>query len=158
MTTTPTHSEALDAAYALLAEGERQIADGQYGEGSANVYQAAFTALRAVAKTRGWPCETEDDVSDVTNRLDNIEPLPDDVADAIRMAFERANDPLPVFSTLFTTTVLCFKLHAATVFRDGVSLPVYFWEPEDYVKSLPLVKKFIDLLRSELQTQTDHDP
>jgi hypothetical protein len=158
MTTTPTQSEALDAAYALLAEGERQIADGQYGEGSANVYQAAFTALRAVAKTRGWPCETEDDVSDVTNRLDNIEPLPDDVSDAIRAAFERANDPLPVFSTLFTTTVLCFKLHAATVFRDGVSLPVYFWEPEDYVKSLPLVKKFIDLLRSELQTETDHDP
>ena len=158
MTTTPTHSEALDAAYALLAEGERQIAAKQYREGSASVYQAAFTALRAVSKSRGWPCETDDDVSDVTHWLDNIEPLPGDVAEAIRMAFERANDPIPVFSTLFTTTVLCFKLHSATVFRDGTSLPVYFWEPEDYVKSLPLVKKFIDLLRLELQTETDHDP
>lgn len=158
MTTTPTHSEALDAAYALLAEGERQIAAGQYREGSASVYQAAFTALRTVADSRGWACETEQDVDDIIHRLDGVEPLPDDVAEAIKVAFEPVDDPLPVFSILFSTTVLCFKLHSATVFRDGVSLPVYFWEPEDYTKSLPLVEKFIDLLKSELKTEADHDP
>ncbi len=157
MTTTPTHSETLDAAYALLAEGERQIAAGQYREGSADVYEAAFTALRAVAKSRGWPCETEEDVYDATYRLDGVEPPPDDMAEAIKVALERVDDPLPVFSTLFIN-VTCFKLHSATVFRDGISLPVYFWEPEDYVKSLPLVKKFIDLIGSELQTKAGHDP
>lgn len=155
MTATPTHSESLDTAYAMLSEGERQIAAGKYREGSANVYQAAFTAVQAVSASRGWPCQTEEDASDVTHRLDNIEPLPEDVAQAVKAAFERVHDPLPVFSTLFTTTVLCFKLHSATVFRDGTSLPVYFWEPEDYVKSLPLVKKFIDLLRSQIQTDDD---
>ena len=157
MTTTPTHSETIDAAYALLAEGERQIAAGRYREGSANVYQAAFTALHAVATERGWPCETEEDIYDAIYRLDGVEPLPDDVAEAIKVAFERVDDPLPVFSTLFIN-VTCFKLHSATFFRDGISLPVYFWESEDYVKSLPLVKKFIDLLRSELQTEAGHDP
>ena len=106
---------------------------------------------------RGWVCETHDDGHPVIYRLDDVEPPPEDVAEAIEVAFERVDDPLPVYSLLFTT-VLCFKLHSATVFRDGVSLPVYFWEPEDYVKSLPLVKKFIDLLRSELQTEVSHDP
>ena len=43
MTTTLTHPETLDAAYALLAEGEGQITAGRYREGSANVYQAAFS-------------------------------------------------------------------------------------------------------------------
>ena len=157
MTTTPTHSEVLDAAYALLAEGEREISAGHYREGSANVYQAAFAALRAVADSRGWPCETEEDVDDIIHRLDGVEPLPDDAAEAIKVAFERVDDPLPVYSTLFIN-VACFKLHSATVFRDGVSLPVYFWEPEDYTKSLPLVEKFIDLLRSELLAESDHDP
>lgn len=157
MTTTLTPPETLDAAYALLAEGERQIAVGQFREGSANVYQAALAALQAVAESRGWPCETEEDVDDIIHRLDGVEPLPDDAAEAIKVAFEHVNDPLPVFSTLFVN-VDCFKYHSAIVFRDGVSLPVYFWEPEDYVKSLPLVKKFIDLLRSELQSVAGHDP
>lgn len=157
MTTTSAQSESIDTAYALLAEGERQIAGGQYREGSASVYQAAFTALQAVAQRRGWVCETEQDVDDIIHRLDGVEPLPDDAAEAIKVAFERVDDPLPVFSTLLVN-VDCFKYHSATVFRDGVSLPVYFWEPEDYVKSLPLVKKFIDLLRLELQNESDHDP
>ena len=157
MTTTLTHSETLDAAYALLAEGERQIAAGRFREGSASVYQAAFTALRQVAARRGWVCETYEDADDIIYRLDGVEPPAEDVAEAIKIAFERVDDPLPVFSTLYIN-VVCFKLHSATVFRDGVSLPVYFWEPEDYVKSLPLVKKFIDLLRLELQTEADHDP
>ena len=157
MTTTLTQPATIAAAYELLADGKRQIARGQYQEGSASVYQAAFTALRAVADSRGWPCETEEDVDDIIHRLDGVEPLPDDAAEAIKVAFERVDDPLPVYSTLFIN-VACFKLHSATVFRDGVSLPVYFWEPEDYTKSLPLVEKFIDLLRSELLAESDHDP
>ena len=157
MTTTPTHSEVLDAAYAMLSEGEREISAGHYREGSASVYQAAFTALRAVADRRGWPCETEEDVDDIINRLDGVEPLPDDAAEAIKVAFERVDDPLPVYSTLFIN-VACFKLHSATVFRDGISLPVTFWEPEDYVKSLPLVKKFIDLLESEMPGEVVNEP
>ena len=157
MTTTPTHSEALDAAYALLAEGERQIAAGQYREGSASVYQAAFTALRCVADSRGWPCETEEDVCGATYRLDGKVP-PNSLADAIQQGLAASiDDPLPVYGLLFTT-VICFKLHGDTVFRDGISLPVTFWEPEDYVKSLPLVKKFIDLLASEKLAETVHDP
>ena len=157
MTTKPTHSETLDAAYALLAEGERLIIAGRFQEGSANVYQAAFTALRAVADERGWPCGTEDDIYDATYRLDGKEP-PDDFADAVKRGLEASvDDPLPVYGLLFST-VICFKLHGETVFRDGVSLPVYFWEPEDYVKSLPLVRKFIDLLVSENLVETVHEP
>ena len=53
MTTTPAYSESIDASYALLAKGERQITSGQYREGSANVYQAAFTVVQAVAESRG---------------------------------------------------------------------------------------------------------
>lgn len=157
MTTTPTHSEVLDAAYAMLSEGEREISAGRYREGSASVYQGALIALRAVADSRGWPCETEEDVDDIINRLDGVEPLPDDAAEAIKVAFERVDDPLPVYSTLFIN-VACFKLHSATVFRDGISLPVTFWEPEDYVKSLPLVKKFIDLLESEMPGEVVNEP
>ena len=152
MTTTPTHSEALDAAYAFLDEGERQIAAGQYREGSANVYQAAFTALRAVAKTRGWPCETEEDLCNATYRLDGKEP-PEDFADAVKRGLESSiDDPLPVYGLLFTT-VYCFKHHSHTRSADG-SLPTVFWEPDDYVRSLPLVKKFIDLLASEKNHET----
>ncbi len=157
MTTTPTHSEALDAAYTLLAEGERQIAAGQYREGSANVYQAALTALRAAAKSRGWPCETEEDVCDATYRLDGMDP-PGDFADAVKRGLEASiDDPLPIYGLLFTT-VICFKLHGETVFRDGISLPVTFWEPENYINSLPLVKKLIDLLASEILAETVHEP
>ena len=154
MTTTPTHSESIDTAYALLAEGERQIAAGQYREGSANVYQAAFTALR-VSESRGWPCETEEDVCNATYRLDGKEP-PDDFADAVKRGLESSiDDPLPVFGLLFTT-VYCFKHHSRTRSPDG-SLPTVFWEPADYVKSLPLVKKFIDLLASEKNHKTANE-
>ena len=53
----------------------------------------------------------------------------------------------PFYGHCYSPPLTCFKLpQCETVFRDGVSLPVYFWEPEDYVKSLPLVRKFIDLL------------
>ena len=152
-TLTQTHPETLAPAYDLLADGERQIAAGQYREGSASVYQAAITALRAVADARGWPADA--DAYDITHRLDNIEPLPDDNAEAIKVAFERVNDPLPVFCTLFIN-VVCFDHHGRTVSPDG-SLPTTFWEPEDYVKSLPLVKKFIHLLAAEIPAQRAYD-
>ena len=155
MTATSTHSESIDTAYALLAEGERQIAAGQYREGSADVYQAAFTALHAVAKSRGWPCETEEDVCNATYRLDGKEP-PASLSDAIKRGLESsADDPLPVFGLLFAT-VYCFKHHSLTRSPDG-TLPTAFWQPEDYVKSLPLVKKFIDLLVSEKFLETDNE-
>ena len=152
-TTTLTHPEVLAPAYDLLADGERQIAAGRYREGSASVYQAAITALRAVADARGWPAD--ENAYDITHRLDNIEPLPDDDAEAIKMAFQRVNDPLPVFCTLFIN-VTCFEHHSRTVSPDG-SLPTTFWEPEDYVKSLPPVKKFIRLLASEIPGERAHD-
>ncbi len=155
MTTTPTHSEALDAAYALLAEGERQIAAGQYREGSANVYQAAYTALRAVAKTRGWPCETYEDICNATYRLDGKEP-PASLSETIKRGLESsADDPLPVFGLLFTT-VYCFNHHSRMRSPDG-TLPTTFWEPDDYAKSLPLVKKFVDLLASECRHETANE-
>lgn len=147
MTTTSTHSESIDTAYALLAEGERLIVAGQYREGSASVYQAAFTALRCVAERRGWVCETYEDAHGVIYRLDGVEPPPESVVEMIKRAFETVDDPLPVYSLLFTT-VYCFKHHSRTKSPDG-SLPTTFWEPEDYIKSLPLVRKFIDLLGSE---------
>ena len=156
MTTTPTHSEALDAAYALLAEGERQIAARQYREGSANVYQAALTALRAAAKSHGWPCETYEDAHNVIYRLDGIEPPPESSVEAIQQARRRIAEPLPVFSLLFTT-VYCFQHHGRTGSPDG-TLPTTFWEPEDYANSLPLVKKFIDLLVSAAPTLKAYDP
>ncbi len=147
MTTTPTHSESIDTAYALLAEGERQIAAGQYREGSANVYQAAFTALHAVAKSRGWVCETHDDAHDVIYRLDGVRPPAKTAVEDMKWIREHIDDPLPVYSLLFIT-VYCFKHHGAETSPDG-ALPTRFWEPDDYVRSLPLVKKFIDLLASE---------
>ena len=154
MSTTLTHSETAGTPLALLAKGERQIAAGQYREGSAVVYQAAFTALQEVAARRGWVCETHDDAHDVIYRLDGVEPPPESAVEALKQAQERINDPLPVYSLLFINA-MCFKIHGATVFRDGISLPVTFWEPEDYVKSLPLVKKLIDLLRLELEAEAE---
>ena len=155
MTTTLTqpHAETLAPAYELLADGERQIAAGRYREGSASVYKAAMSALRAVADARGWPAD--EDAYDIMHRLDNTEPLPEDFAEAMKIALERVNDPLPVFRTLFIN-VTCFKHHSRTVSPDG-SLPTTFWEPEDYVKSLPLVKKFVRLLASEMPAETVHD-
>ena len=147
MTTTLTHSETLDAAYALLAEGERQIAAGRFREGSASVYQAAFTALRQVAARRGWVCETYEDADDIIYRLDGVEPPAETAVEDMEWIREHIDDPLPVYSLLFTT-VYCFKHHSRTRSPDG-TLPTTFWEPPDYVKSLPLVKKFIDLLQSE---------
>ena len=147
MTTTPAYSESIDTSYALLAKGERQITSGQYREGSANVYQAAFTVVQAVAESRGWPCETREDARSIMRRLDDVESLPDNAAEAIKVAFQRVGDPLPVYSILFTT-VYCFKHHSRTRSPDG-TLPTSFWEPDDYIKSLQLVKKFIDLLAAE---------
>lgn len=146
MSTKLTYSETADTPLALLAKGEHQIAAGYYREGSATVYQAAFTALREVAARRGWVCETYEDADDIIYRLDGIEPM-ETASAAIRYADEHVDDPLPVYSLLFIN-VICFKHHAATTSPDG-TLPVVFWEPEDYVRSLPLVKKFIDLLALE---------
>ncbi|MCE2500062.1 MAG: hypothetical protein J4G13_04275 [Dehalococcoidia bacterium] len=148
MSAAATYAETPDTPLTLLAKGEGLITDGQYREGSATVYQAAFTALREVAARRGWVCETHDDAHDVIYQLDGVEPPPESSAEAVRQAFERVNDPLPVYSTLFIN-VICFKLHGATTSTDG-TLPVVFWEPEDYVRSLPPVKKFIELLAAEV--------
>ena len=156
MSTTLTHSETADTPLALLAKGERQIGAGQYREGSAAVYRAAFTALQEVAARRGWVCETHEDAINITYWLESLE-FPATAAEAIRQATEHKNDPLPVYPLLFTT-VTCFKIHSATVFRDEISLPVTFWEPEDYAKSLPLVRKFIDLLGGELRVEVEHGP
>ena len=147
MSTAATYSETADTPLALLAKGERQIGAGLYREGSATVYQAAFAALQEVAARRGWLCETYKDADDIIYRLDGVENPPESAAEAIKQARERINDPLPVYSLLFTT-VYCFKHHSATRSPDG-TLPTTFWEPDDYVRSLPLVKKFIDLLAAE---------
>ena len=72
MTTTSTHSENIDTAYALLAKGERQIAAGQYREGSASVYRGRVHRVALPwLKATGWPCETEEDVCNaIIHRLD----------------------------------------------------------------------------------------
>ena len=129
MTTTAIHSEIADTPLALLAKGERQIAAGQYREGSATVYQAAFTARREVATRRGWVRETYEEADDIIYRLDGVEPPLESMVEEMKRIRERRNEPLPVYSLLFTT-VTCFKIHGATVFRDGKSLPVTFGEPE----------------------------
>ena len=147
MSTALTYSETADTPLALLARGERQIAAGKYREGSATVYQAAFAALQEVAARRGWVCETHDDAHDVIYQLDGVEPPSESVVEDIKRARARINDPLPVYSILFIN-VICFKLHGATASPDG-ALPVMFWEPEDYVRSLPPVKKLIELLAAE---------
>ena len=147
MSTVATYSEAADTPLALLAKGERQIAAGQYREGSATVYQAAFAALQEVAARRGWVCETYEDADAIIYRLDGVEPPAESVVEEMKRIRERRNEPLPVYSLLFTT-VYCFKHHGATTSPDG-SLPTTFWEPDDYVRSLPLVKKFIDLIAAE---------
>ena len=147
MSTVATHSETADTPLALLAKGEGQIAAGQYREGSATVYQAAFTALREVAARRGWTCETYEEANDIIYRLDGVEPPAESVVEEMKRIRERRNEPLPVYSLLFTT-VYCFKHHSAETSPDG-TLPTTFWEPDDYVRSLPLVRKFIDLLASE---------
>lgn len=151
MSTAEIHPETADTPLALLEKGERAIAGGQYREGSAMVYRAAFNALREVAARRGWVCETHDDAVRLTYWLENLE-LPVTAAEAIRQANEHADDPLPVYPLLFST-VVGFKYHGAMVFSDD-NLPVTFWEPEDYVRSLPLVRKFIDLLASETQDKS----
>ena len=151
-----THAETGDTPLDLLAKGESRIAAGQYREGSATVYQAAFTALREMAARRGWVCETYEDADAIIYRLDGVEPPSESAVEDLKRAFERVNDPLPIYSLLFTT-VYCFKHHGATIFRDGESLPVTFWEPGDYVRSLPLVKKFIDLLAMEPKAEVEHE-
>ena len=147
MTTTLTNPETADTPLALLARGECQIAAGKYRDGSATVYQAAFTALQKVAARRGWVCETYEEANDIIYRLDGVEPPAESVVEEMKRIRERRNEPLPVYSLLFTT-VYCFKHHGATTSPDG-TLPTTFWEPDDYVRSLPLVKKFIDLLATE---------
>ena len=156
MSTATTFSETADTPLALLAKGERQIAAGRYREGSATVYQAAFTALREVAARRGWVCETHDDACNLTYKLDGKEP-PATLADAIKQGLETSiDDPLPVYGLLFTT-VICFKYHSRAKSPDG-SPPTTFWEPDDYVHSLPLVKKFIDLLASDEPVKAVNGP
>ena len=147
MSTTLNYSETAETPLALLAKGERQIAAGQYREGSATVYQAAITALREVAAQRGWVCETHEDADAIIYRLDGVKSPPESAVEAIKHARERIDDPLPGYSLLFTT-MYCFKHHGATTSPDG-SLSTTFWEPDDYARSLPLAKKFIDLLAAE---------
>ena len=147
MSTAPTYSETADTPLALLARGERQIAAGKYREGSATVYQAAFVALQEVAARRGGACETYEEANAIIYQLDGVEPPAESVVEEMKRIRERRNEPLPVYSLLFTT-VYCFKHHGATKSPDG-TLPTTFWEPDDYVRSLPLVKKFIDLLATE---------
>ena len=153
ISTTLTDAETLAAPLTLLAKGECQTAAGQYREGSATVYQADFAALQVVAAQRGWVCETDEDAGSIIYRLDGVSDPEEFATEAIARARAGGSDsPLPVYLLLFTT-VTCFKIHGATVFQDGISLPVTFWGPEDYVKSLPLVRKFIDLLQLELSAE-----
>ena len=70
MTATLPSPTTAASPYALLNDGERQIAAGRYSEGSAMVYQAAVAARRAVATRRGWPCATHAAAHRITCRLD----------------------------------------------------------------------------------------
>lgn len=147
MTTTLPCPPTAASPYALLGDGERQIAAGRYREGSAMVYQAAVDALRAVAARRGWPGATYDDAHHIAYRLDGRIP-PSSLADAVAKSREQHfAGSLATYSLLFGI-VVSYKLHSAEMTPQG-TLPVTFWKPDDYAAHLPMVKKFIDLLAAE---------
>lgn len=147
MTTTLPSPSTPASPYALLDNGERQIAGGGYREGSALVYQAAFAALRAVAMRRGWPCATHADAHRIIYRLDGRKP-PSGLADAVAKSREQPGaGPLAIYALLFGI-VVSYKFHSAETTPHDKP-PVTFWKPDDYAAHLPLVKKFIDLLEAE---------
>ena len=147
MTTTLLNPSTAASPYALLDDGDRQIAAGQYGEGAATVYQAAFAALRAFAVRRGWPCETHADAYRIIYRLDGRKP-PSGLADAVMKGREQPGvGPLATYALLFGV-VVSYRCHGAAMTPPGKP-PVTFWESDDYAAHLPLIKKFIDLLAAE---------
>ena len=147
MTTTLLNPSNAASPYALLDDGERQIAAGRYGEGAAMVYQAAFAALRGVAVRWGWPCETHADAHRIIYRLDDRKP-PSGLADAIMKSREQPGaGTLATYSLLFGI-VVSYRFHSDEMAPPGKP-PVAFWQPDDYAAHLPLVKKFIDLLAAE---------
>lgn len=147
MTTTLLKPSTAASPYALLDDGEKQIAAGRYGEGSAMVYQAAFDALCGVAVRRGWPCATHADAHRIIYRLDGRKP-PSGLADAVMKGREQPGaGTLSTYSLLFGI-VVSYRFHSAEMAPTGKP-PVTFWQPDDYTAHLPLVKKFIDLLAAE---------
>ncbi len=62
--------EELQTAQDLLAAAEREFALGNLEAGSERIGDAAASAVKAVAKRRGWPCEDGRGLREVAKRLD----------------------------------------------------------------------------------------
>lgn len=57
----------------LLDSADRVFDAGDVREGSRLMWEAARTAIGAVAAKHGWPCESLDEIKQVIYRLDGIE-------------------------------------------------------------------------------------
>ncbi len=53
-----------------LERADRQFDSGDDRNGSLSMWQAAKTAIAPLAAKRGWPCETDEDISDAVRRFD----------------------------------------------------------------------------------------
>lgn len=62
--------EELQTAQDFLAAAENEFALGNLEAGSERIGDAATAAVRAVAKRRGWSCESGDDLHEAARRLD----------------------------------------------------------------------------------------
>ena len=62
--------EELQTTQDFLAAAEREFALGNLEAGSERIGEAAVSALKAVAKRRGWPCEGGRALREVAKRFD----------------------------------------------------------------------------------------
>ena len=62
--------EELQTAQDFLAAAEREFALGNLEAGSERIGDAAFSAVKAVAKRRGWPCDNGRELREAAKRLD----------------------------------------------------------------------------------------
>jgi hypothetical protein len=61
--------ESIRAAHSLVKEADRAFAVGDARLGSQRLWDAAAALVAIIAKQRGWPHQTPDDLGDAAERL-----------------------------------------------------------------------------------------
>ena len=114
----------------LLDTADRAFDAGDVREGSRMVWEAARTAISAVAAKRGWPCGSLAEIKEVIYRLDGVD--------------EDGNFPgsYPKHFAQFSVADI-FREHAET---DEWEYPEFQWGESGFRTGRKSVKGFVSLL------------
>ena len=120
----------------LLDTADRAFDAGDVREGSRLVWEAARTAIGAVAAKHGWPCDSLDEIKQVIYRLDGVD--------------EDGNSTGFPWYFMHFGVANTFREHAETYEWE---YPEFQWGDSAFRMGRKSVKKFVDSLMQYAETE-----